>query len=138
VSVLLDTSFVAALKHPDDRNSARATELYASIVEGEEGAAFITDYIVDEALTLLWVRTKRSDLVLSMADFLLAADPTERPARLLHVGEESFDETARLHRRHHTRLSFTDCSSLAVMAGHDIGKIATFEGGFSGLCEVLQ
>jgi predicted nucleic acid-binding protein len=138
MSILLDTSFVVAAGYPDDRNSPRATELLREIVTGSFGAAFVTDYVVDEALTLVWARTRRSGLVRHMADFLLAPDPCDRPGRLVFVGEAAFHEAARQHRNRHDRLSFTDCTSLAVMAEHGISAIATFDRGFEGLSEVVR
>ena len=138
MSILLDTSFVVAAGYPDDHNSDRATELLGEVATGAFGAAFVTDFVVDEALTLVWVRTRRSDLVRYLADFLLARDPHDRPGQLLFVGESSFHEAARQHRTRHDRLSFTDCTSLAVMAEHGIGAVATFDRGFEGLCEVVR
>lgn len=138
MSILLDTGFLLAAAYSDDRNASRATELLRDIAAGRFGAPFITDYVVDEALTLVWVRTRRSDLVRYLADLLLARDPRNRPGRLIFVGEPSFHEAARLHRSLHDRLSFTDCTSLATMSEHRIGAIATFDAGFEGLCEVAR
>lgn len=138
MSVLLDTGFLLAAAYSDDQNSPRATELLREVVSGQHGAAFVTDYIVDEALALVWVRTHRSDLVRYLADLLLARDPRNRPGRLLFVGEPAFHEAARLHRNLHERLSFTDCTSVAAMAEHHIGSIVTFDAGFDGVCEVLR
>lgn len=138
MSLVLDTGVLVAAANPQDRNTDRAVEILTEVAEGVHGAAFVTDYVVDEALTLAWVRTRRPDIVLRLADWLLARDAARRPGRLLFVGEASFQDAARLHRRHHARLSFTDCTSLAVMAEHRIEKIATFERGFDGLAEVLR
>ena len=137
MSVLLDTSFVVALAFTDDRDSARATALFEEIAEGRHGAGFVTDFVVNEALTLAWVRSRRSRVVSDLAGLLLAPDPADRPGRLLFVGERAFHEAARLHRRHHATLSFTDCTHLAVMAERGLTKIATFESGFEGFAEVL-
>ena len=138
MSVLLDTSFVVALAYPDDVNSSRAVELFGEIAGGSHGAGFVTDYVVDEALTLVWVRTRRTPAVRQLADLLLADEPENRPGRLIFVGERGFHEAARLHRRMHERLSFTDCTTLAAMAERGITKVATFERGFDGLCDVLR
>jgi predicted nucleic acid-binding protein len=138
MSVLLDTSVLVAAANPQDRNAGRAVEMLNVISSGEHGAPFLTDYVVDEALTLTWVRTKRSKVVLQLADWLLAPETRHRPGRLVFVGDEAFGEAARLHRRHHARLSFTDCTSLAVMTGLRIEQIATFEAGFDGLVSVLR
>lgn len=138
MSVLLDTGFVLALSYTDDTNSSRATDLFEEVTAGEHGAAFVTDYVVDEVLTLIWVRTRRSVAVRQLADLLLAKKPEERPGRLVFVGDAAFHEAARLYLRMHERLSFTDCTSLAAMGELRITKVATFERGFDGLCEVLR
>ena len=137
MSVLLDTSFVVALAFTDDKDSTRAAELFVEIVEGAHGTAFLTDFVVDEALTLAWVRSRRSRVVEDLAHLVLAPDPADRPGRLVFVGERAFHEAARLHRRHHAALSFTDCTHLAVMAERGLTKIATFESGFEGFADVL-
>jgi hypothetical protein len=137
VSVLLDTSFVLALAVDDDKYSERAAALFEEIADGRHGAAFTTDFVVDEALTLAWVRTRRSRVVRDVADLLLAPKPADRPGRLLFVGESAFHDASRRHRRHHAALSFTDCTHLAVMAEHGLTKIATFEKGFEGFAEIL-
>ena len=138
MSVLLDTGVVVAAANPQDRNAPRAVEILEEVASGLHGAAFMTDYVVDEALTLAWVRTRRSRTVLQLADWLLAREPSRRPGKLLFVEEPAFEVAASLHRRHHARLSFTDCTSLAVMSEHDIVKVASFEGGFDGLVDVLH
>jgi len=138
MSVLLDTGFVVALAYPDDVNASRAVELSEEVAAGSHGAAFVTDYVVDEALTLVWVRTHSSSAVRRLADLLLADEPENRPGRLIFVGERGFHDAARLHRRMHERLSFTDCTTLSAMAERGITKVATFERGFDGLCDVLR
>ena len=138
MSVLLDTGFVLALAYSDDTRSLRAAEMYREVAGGRHGAAFVTDYIIDEALTLIWVRTHRSSVVRHLAGLLLDPEPANRPGRLICVGERDFQEAARLHGRMHDRLSFTDCSTLAVMAERGITELATFDRGFDGLCEVFR
>jgi len=138
VSVLLDTSFVLALAFTDDDHSKRAIEVYEEIAKGRHGAAFVTDYVVDEALTLAWVRSRRSRVVEDVSNLLLHDNPAERPGKVVFVGEGAFGSAARLHRRHHASLSFTDCTHLAVMEELDLAKIATFEKGFDGFAEVLS
>ena len=98
----------------------------------------MTDYVVDEALTLAWVRTRRSDAVLRLADWLLAPEPARRPGSLLFTDEPVFEQASNLHRRLHARLSFTDCASLAVMNRREIAKIACLDAGFDGLVDVLR
>lgn len=138
MSVLLDTSVLAAAANPEDQNEGRAVEILREIASGVHGAPFLTDYVVDEALTLAWVRTRRSTVVLHLADWLISPEPSRRPGRLVFLGEDAFWEAARLHRRHHARLSFTDCTSLAVMNALRIDRIVTFEAGFDGLVDVLR
>ena len=138
MSILLDTGVLVAAANPQDQNSSRAVEILEEVASGVHGASFMTDYVVDEALTLSWVRTRRSNVVLHLADWLLAPETSRRPGRLLFVDETSFDHAAKLHRRHHKRLSFTDCTSLAIMEEESIARVASFEGGFDGLVEILR
>ena len=138
MSLLLDTGVLVAAANQQDRFSDRAVAILREVAEGGHGAAFVTDYVVDEALTLAWVRTRRSDVVLDLAGWLLNPSPRHRPGQLVFVGEAAFGEAVRLHRRHHARLSFTDCTSLAVATEREIAKIATSETGFDGFVEVVR
>ena len=56
--IILDTSFIVAFYNIRDENHIRATNLMEGIVAGKYGKLFITDYIFDEGMTVVFIRLK--------------------------------------------------------------------------------
>ncbi len=137
MSVLLDTSYLMALHNRRDPLRPRALEIAEDLASSVHGESYFTDYIVDELMTLAWRRTKRTDVVQRLHDEVLSRSGVS-PGNLLFVGEEEFRAAASLHRRLHSRLSFTDCSILAVARAEKIPKVASFDDGFDGHIERLH
>jgi predicted nucleic acid-binding protein len=136
VTCLLDTDLLVAwlLKREGKHHEAEA--IVAKALVGAWGSPFVTDFVLDEALTLLMVRGAPSEAI----DRLLAATfegPTHGqapPIPVSRVSDGAFREAVPLFRRHYRRgLSFTDCTSLAVMAERHVAVIASFDRGFDGL-----
>lgn len=137
MSVLLDASVILGYLSP--RLSSHG-EVYRFVQQemfsGARGRVMVTDYIVDEVLTFLTNRgaTARD---LDRATGFLLGDPSDVAIRF--VGPEDFATAAKLVRKFRDRrLSFTDCTSLAVMASDDIGAIASLDEGFDGLVPRLS
>ena len=134
MSVLVDSSALIAFLHQRDRLHETAERLLAPILDGERGPAAITDDIVDEVLTFLVARGATRSHLDRAIGFLLGDGATPGAFVLHRVGPDHFAEALGLLRRHRERrLSFTDCTSMAVMAAAGIAAIATFDKGFDGL-----
>ena len=56
MTVLVDTDWIVAFLHRADGRHSDAQKVAPQVFAGRWGAALITDYIVDEALTLLMAR----------------------------------------------------------------------------------
>lgn len=134
MSVLVDSSVLIAFLHRRDRMHEAATELLKPILDGASGMPAITDDLVDEVLTFLVAKgATRSHLDRAIA-FLLGDGDARGPFALHRVGPDHFAKALDLLRRHRARqLSFTDCTSLAVMDSTGILTIASFDRGFDGL-----
>ena len=136
MTVLVDTDVLAAwINRREDRHE-EAVELVDRILEGTWGAPFVTDFVMDEALTLLMVRRaplRAVDRLLDVARAPLSAGgPVLFP--LVRVSDTAFQGAIPLFRRHYGRgLSFTDCSSLSTIAERRFDAIASFDRGFDGL-----
>ena len=55
--IFLDTGAWVALSVPGDKNGAAAESLYGAIGSGRYGAIVTTDFVLDEAATLIRVAT---------------------------------------------------------------------------------
>jgi hypothetical protein len=136
MSVLVDSSVLIAFLHRRDERHTAASLLLPRILDGERGVPAITDDIVDEVLTFLVARGASREQLDRAIAFLLG-DGGERGPFVRHrVGADHFAEALRLIRRHRDRrLSFTDCTSLAVMESIGTRAIVSFDRGFDGLAE---
>jgi len=77
-------------------------------------------------------RTKRLELAIDIGEFILSSPRIIE----LRVSGDAFNATWELLKSLKERfLSFTDCTSLALMEKNGIKRIASFDSGFDGLVE---
>lgn len=130
MGVFLDTGVLVAARNADDRNHLRAKELMESALRGEQGEVYTSDYVVDEAVTLMLRRTKRLRLAIELGKFILGSPRI----RKLWVLEDIFESAWRKFKSYRRRpMSFTDHTSMALMEEHGIKDIMSFDSGFDGL-----
>ena len=125
--VLLDTGFILALRNKDDNNHTKAKDTFENnILTGKYGKILITDYVVDEIMTLILNRIKNKRFAEKTRDFLLKTTKIV----LLLIDEELFTETLNKYFSYFEQgLSFTDCTflSLADKFNNQNFYIATFD-----------
>jgi predicted nucleic acid-binding protein len=131
MAVFLDTSVLVAARNVDDKNHARAKELMKSMLRGEHGEIYTSDYVMDEAVTLMLMRTKKIELAINVGEYVLRSPRI----RKLRVTEDVFDAAWGKFKSLRKPMSFTDCASLALVEKSGIGSIASFDSGFDGLVE---
>jgi len=131
MAVFLDTSVLVAARNVDDKNHARAKELMKSMLRGEHGEIYTSDYVMDEAVTLMLMRTKRIELAINVGEYVLRSPRI----RKLRVTEDVFDAAWGKFKSLRKPMSFTDCTSLALVEKSGIRSIASFDSGFDGLVE---
>lgn len=133
MSVFLDTGFFVAFHNTRDINHTRAVELMKSLAEGEFGAAYTSDYVFDEAVTVALVRTGRPESAIAIGRMILG-ETTEPFLTLLRVGETEFREAWRLFSQHSDRgLSFTDCTTITLTKSRGLDRIISFDSDFNGV-----
>ena len=131
--VFVDTGVFVAFHNTRDTNHSRALELVRSIVDGELGTAYTSDYVFDEAVTTALVRTRRPENALAVGRMILG-ELTAPFLAILRLDDEAFKEAWRLFPQYAGRgLSFTDCSSLTLMRTAGIESIASFDADFDGI-----
>lgn len=132
MSIYLDTGILVAERNADDKRHSRAEELMKSILKGEYGEAYTSDYVLDEAITLMLMRTKKHELAVDIGEYVLASPRI----RVLRVTEKSFDKAwKKFNSFEENPISFTDCTTLALMEEKRIENLASFNSGFDGLAE---
>lgn len=123
--IILDTSFIVAYYNEIDENHSIARELIKDIVNFKFGQLHITDYIFSETVTVGLIRLKNLDRAVRIGNYLLKA------AKLIEVQKVGFNEAWGVFKKQKdTDLSFTDCTTIAVMHDTKITNIATFDEDF--------
>lgn len=120
MSVLIDTCVFVALYNIRDINHSSAKEMIEDCLDGKYGRSFLSDYIFDETLTTAFVRTKNQKKSVKLGEYILGS-----PINLISIDEECFQLAWEMFKNN--SLSFTDCSSLALMKLYGIDRIMTFD-----------
>ena len=129
--ILLDTSFLVAFEVDMDSNHEKASNLMDKIIRNEFGTALLSDYIFDETVTVTFHKTKKLNSAIKAGTSIRNSFGIEK------INDKDFDETWVLFRNQKsTKLSFTDCTNLAVMKRMNIRNIATFDEEFTRINNV--
>ena len=109
-AVFADTSFFFALAAKRDHAHGAATATYSRLLRA--GRRFVTtDYVLDETLTLVKLRTEAS-----VALALLERIEQSEVIRVEFIDATRFQSAKALFRKHADHgYSFTDCTSFTVM-----------------------
>lgn len=119
----MDTSAWYALEVEDDKHHAEAKRFLRRLASNEYGVSITTDYVLDETLTLLRIRTG-----LDVASAFVDKLKRSRSVKIFWVGEEMFESAVRTFRDSHGKSwSFTDCTSFALMKELSIPAAYAFD-----------
>lgn len=122
--ILLDSSFIISLYNTRDQNHENAQELMKSIMNKDFGDIFISDYIFDEVATGLLKNVGLKESI-EICDVVLGSSYLE------FINGPTFKRSLEMFKsQKNTRLSFTDCTNIAIMKEKGIKNIAAFDGDF--------
>jgi predicted nucleic acid-binding protein len=125
----VDSSFLVARFNTGDRDHKEAIRFIEEQRDGA-GEAFrlvLSDYVFDETVTALAIRSKRHALAVSGGRAILES----RNLRILRVETPGFESAWKLFvRSQDKRWSFTDCTSFVLMQNLGIRKALTFDANF--------
>jgi len=133
MSIFVDTGLFVAFHNTKDVNHSRALEIMKNIVTGKLGSVYTSDYVFDEAVTTALVRTRRPETALTVGR-MIQGEFTTPFLVVLRVNATAFKEAWKLFSRYAEKgLSFTDCTSVALMSMKDIESIVSFDTDFDGI-----
>lgn len=109
------------------------------MAEGRWGPAVTSDYVVAEGLTFVRRKIRRREAEEALLDVVFGrpgAPPLIAAVVRVHGGRfaAALDWFRRTSNR---RLSFVDCTTLAVLESARIRHLATFDRGFAGLVPIV-
>lgn len=123
--IFIDTSVLVAFIVDKDTNHEKAVSLMGEIVSGKYGPAITSEYVFDETVTVVLVRSKSLDLAVNTGDLIKKSMP------VLDVGSNTFEASwKRFKNQKNSKVSFTDCTILEVVESNHIEKLATFDNEF--------
>jgi predicted nucleic acid-binding protein len=124
--IFYDTGAWYALTVPGDKNAPAARGLQTAVARGVHGAIVTTNFVVNEAATLVRMETDTETAV------RLARGVLGRPTiTLVWIGSDHFNNALALFESHRDkRWSFTDCTSFAIMRELGIAKAFSFDRNF--------
>jgi uncharacterized protein len=123
--VFADTSFFFALAAKRDHAHTQATAIYSRLIKAGRRVV-TTDYVIDETLTLVKLRTEAR-----VAIALLERIEQSESIRVEEIDSARIRAAKALFRRHADHdYSFTDCTSFAVMHELRLTEALTTDGHF--------
>lgn len=126
--IFLDTSFLVAYIVDKDTNHEKAVSLMEEIVNGKHGSAITSEYVFDETVTVVLVRSKSLNSAVKTGDLIKESIP------VLDVGSNVFEASWRRFRnQNNTKFSFTDCTILEIVESNHLDSLATFDKEFEGV-----
>jgi len=125
--IFVDTSAWYALKATDDRFHDSAVLFYHELITGRHGSLVVSDYVLDEAATLL-MATKGGETATRFLDDSLSS----KSVPLVWIEPELFPQATKTFKTGSGRgWSFTDCTSFELMHRLKIGTAFAFDNHFN-------
>lgn len=125
--IFVDTSAFLALADSEDRNHTAARTIHdGGIMRGKFGRMVTSDYVLDEAFTLL-----KTNLGVDAVEALAGVVESGGSVHQVWVGREHFRSALQLLKAHADRSwSFTDCTSFVIMRELGIAHAFSFNADF--------
>ena len=121
--IFVDTSAWYALEVEDDINHEAACKFLSNIASGKHGVSITTDYVLDEALTLL--RSRRD---LASATAFIDKIRKSKSVRVFWIDEGLFEKALVIFQKSENKSwSFTDCTSFALMRELSVSEAFAFD-----------
>jgi predicted nucleic acid-binding protein len=128
--ILVDTGVIAAFYNSRDEHHSRSLILLNNLRQGKYGTGILTDYVLDETVTLLYVRSKKADVALQAGEVII----TEKLGKFLPMTLDLIKKTWDKYQKFIDKgLSFTDCSLLTMAEFLECNDILSFAKEFDGL-----
>ena len=125
MKIFIDTSAFCALAIPKDLHNQQAKSLYKALPQ-DKTIFYTSDYVLDEAYTLLKTRGSHATAVKFM-------DATAQSGLVILRVTELIEEAAKkiFKRYDDKRLSYTDCTSFAIINKLKLTAVFAFDTHFT-------
>ncbi len=140
MSILIDTGFFFALLSIKDEHHQHAQSIVKVLTKMKYGKIYTSNFILDESLTLINIRTKgkRVDLLEKMKKLFLGPLAI---ANLLSIENSWLESIYDLQKKLSVPgdpVSFTDASNIVLCQNYEIKNIVSFDKHYSGFLNVID
>ena len=133
MSIFVDTGVFYAQHHEAAGRHEVATDALREMLTGRFGTIYTSDYVHDEAVTLVRARTGEYGAAKRISDRILG---DESPISLLYVDERRLRESLETFERYRDHEpSFTDATTVTLLETRDVDSVLSFDGDFDGVVE---
>ncbi len=124
MKIFLDTSALVSYYNEDDSSHGAASQIMNKFLTGEMPVTkfFISDYVLDETVTVIECVLGKHDLAIEVGEALRASPRT----MMLRVDESTFEASWKLFRGMRG-VSFTDCTSFVLIRSLGLQVAFTFD-----------
>ena len=121
ISIIIDSSIIVSAYNTDDQNHEKGLKIINDIESEKYGKeVIISDFIFDETMTAIFVRTKDKETAAKVGKHLMNS------CIILKVTEKIFSDAFGVFSRKNS-MSFTDCTIISMAEAYGISHIATFD-----------
>lgn len=139
MSVFVDTGVLYAHHDSDAERHERAVTAMDSLLDGTYGQPYVSDHVLDEAVTLTRVRTGSFGAAEAIARRILGEDPYPTVFTLVDTDSDHLRAGLETFRRYDDHdLSFTDAVSISLCDQLGIDAVLSFDSDFDGLVDRLE
>lgn len=129
--IFLDTNVIVSYAIETDTNHIKADKIMSEISSGKYGNLFISNFIFDESVTVIFVRSK------NLTTAIKAGENLKISTTILEVDKSVFEDAWKTFKgQEETAFSFTDCTIIELMKKNGINNIATFDEDFTKVKEI--
>ncbi len=129
---LIDTSFLVALQNKRDQYYSQSKKVFKELVQQKTTYFYLSDFILDEAFTLVQARTQDFRICQQILQVL----PHIPRFNLVYMTRHRFEQTWHVFQKYFSRgLSFTDAFNVQLCNELNIPTILTFDSHYSGILE---
>lgn len=126
----MDTGFFVAFLNEGDTHHEDAQRIFSECLGGRSPKLVTSDYVLDEAVTLIRRRTGNYDLAVKIIKMITESDWVD----LTFVEEETVMKAKEKYIEYDDKeLSFTDWVSAVLISERSFDGIISFDGDFDGI-----